>query len=305
MGGNFGSSQALGWGMKNNRLALGTAQFGLPYGVANQVERVTRSEAERILDHAWSAGLETLDTAIAYGDSEQRLGEIGVGQWHVISKLPPVPESCTNVAGWVRESVAASLSRLKVKKLRGLLLHRPQQLLSAPGQTLYAALDAVKTQGLVEKIGVSIYGPEELDALWPHFHFDLVQAPFNILDRRLSTTGWLTRLKQVGTEVHVRSVFLQGLLLMHSASRPSYFQRWQPLWAQWHQWLADKNLTPLQACLCFVLAQRQIDRVIVGVDSLKHLQDILAVAEETGIEPPANLISADLDLINPSKWKTS
>lgn len=291
--------------MKNNRLALGTVQFGLPYGVANKYGRVSREEAARILDDAWSAGLDTIDTAIEYGDSEQRLGEFGIGRWHVVSKLPPMPESCTNVAGWVEESVTGSLSRLKIKKLRGLLLHRSQELLGAPGQTLYAALDALKTQGLVDKIGVSIYDPQELDPLWPHFRFDLVQAPFNILDRRLVTTGWLTRLKQAGAEVHVRSVFLQGLLFMHSASRPSYFQRWQPLWGQWHQWLADKKLMPLQACLCFVLAHPEIDRVIVGVDSLKHLQDILAVTETTGIEPPANLISADLDLINPSKWKTS
>lgn len=289
--------------MTSQRLALGAAQFGLPYGVANQAGQVSRDGAVRIIDHAWSAGLDTLDTAIEYGGSEQRLGEIGIGRWHVISKLPAVPESCTNVAGWVQESVTASLSRLKIKKLWGLLLHRPQQLLGAPGQTLYAALDALKTQGLVGKIGVSIYDPQELDPLWPHFRFDLVQAPFNILDRRLSTTGWLARLKQAGTEVHVRSVFLQGLLLMDAASRPSYFQRWQPLWGQWHQWLADKKLTSLQASLRFPLAQPEIDRVIVGVDSLKHLQDILAVAEETGIEPPANLISADLDLINPSNWK--
>lgn len=291
--------------MASQRLALGAAQFGFPYGVANQVGQVSRDEAARVLDHAWSAGLDTLDTAIEYGDSEQRLGEFGVGRWHVVSKLPPMPESYTNVAGWVEESVTGSLSRLKIKKLGGLLLHRPQQLLGAAGQTLYATLDALKTQGLVDKIGVSIYDPQELDPLWPHFRFDLVQAPFNILDRRLVTTGWLTRLKHAGTEVHVRSVFLQGLLLMEAARRPSYFQRWQPLWDQWHQWLADMKLTPLQASLCFVLAQPEIDRVIVGVDSLNHLQDILAVAEETGIELPANLTSADLDLLNPSKWKTS
>lgn len=288
--------------MASQRLVLGTAQFGLPYGVANRGGRVSREEAARILDYARSVGLDTLDTAIAYGDSEQRLGEIGIGRWHVVSKLPAVPESCTNVAGWVRESVAVSLSRLKIKKLRGLLLHRPQQLLEVSGQALYAALNTLKIEGLVEKIGISIYDPDELDALWPHFRLDLVQVPFNILDRRLSTTSWLTRLKRAGTEVHVRSVFLQGLLLMDAASRPAYFQPWQPLWDQWHRWHAENKFSPLQTCLGFVLAQPQIDRVIIGVDSLKHLQDILAVINEVRIEPPANLISADVELINPSKW---
>lgn len=289
--------------MASQRLALGTAQFGLPYGVANQVGRISRREAERILDYAWSAGLETLDTAIAYGDSEQRLGQIGIERWHVVSKLPAVPESCTDVAGWVEGSVTASLNRLKIKKLRGLLLHRPRQLLRASGHALYAALDALKTQGVVEKIGVSIYDPEELSALWPHFRLDLTQVPFNILDRRFATTGWLVRLKRAGIEVHARSVFLQGLLLMDSANRPSYFQPWQSLWDQWHGWLAENKTSPLYTCLRYALTHPAIDRVIIGVDSLKHLQDNLAVAEETGIEPPAYLQSTDRDLINPSRWQ--
>ncbi len=286
----------------NNRLALGTVQFGLPYGIANQVGQVSRDEATTILDHAWATGLDTLDTAIAYGECEQWLGEIGVAQWQVISKLPAIPESCTDVAAWVRESVLGSLGRLRISRLRGLLLHRSQQLLGPQGDALYQALVALKDQGKVEKIGVSIYGPDELDALWPHYQLDLVQAPFNIIDRSLATSGWLTRLHQTGTEVHIRSVFLQGLLLMEAARRPATFNRWQPLWQRWHRWLDDQALTPLQACLGFVLSQPEIDRVVVGVDNLKQLQEILAGVKVSAITPPKTLISEDLDLIKPSHW---
>jgi len=243
-----------------------------------------------------------LDTAIAYGESEQRLGEIGIGQWRVISKLPAMPEEYTDVAAWVQESVLGSLARLKVPKLHGLLLHRSEQLLGSQGKVLYRALIALKDEGKVEKIGVSIYDPDELDALWPHFQFDLVQAPFNIIDRRFATSGWLARLYQTGAEVHIRSVFLQGLLLMGQTSRPASFSRWQSLWEQWSRWLNDQSMTPVQACLGFAMLQPEISRVVIGVDSLKQLQEILASVAAPGVMPPATLMSEDLNLINPSRW---
>ncbi len=286
----------------NDCLALGTVQFGLLYGVANRTGQVSRDEAKAILSYAWAMGLDTLDTAVAYGDSEERLGEIGVGQWQIISKLPAIPESCEDVGGWVQDSVLGSLARLRLPKLRALLLHRPQQLLGPEGNALYRALVTLKNQGKVEKIGVSIYGPDELDALWPRFQFDLVQAPFNIIDRRLALSGWLNRLHEAGTEVHIRSVFLQGLLLMKAANRPVTFSRWQPLWSQWDRWLDDQALTPLQACLGFALSQSGIGRVVVGVDSLKQLQEILASVKNSALTPPKSLMSEDLDLINPSRW---
>ena len=286
----------------NNRLALGTVQFGLPYGIANQARQVSRDETAMILDHAWAMGLDTLDTAIAYGESEQRLGEIGVAQWQVITKLPAMPENHTDVTAWVQESVLGSLKRLRIPKLHGLLLHHSQQLLGPRGDALYRALHALKDQGKVEYAGVSIYGPDELDALWPQCQLDLVQAPLNIMDRRLATSGWLTRLHRAGTEVHIRSVFLQGLLLMEAANRPAIFNSWQPLWDRWHHWLDDQQLTPLRACLGFALSQPEVDRVVVGVDSLNQLQEILSSVETPAVEPPTALMSEDLRLINPSCW---
>lgn len=284
------------------RLALGTAQFGLPYGVANHTGQVGRHEAGAILAHARDAGMDTLDTAMAYGESELRLGEIGVEGWKVISKLPAIPPSCPDVAVWVQESVRGSLARLRIPRLSGLLLHRPQELLGGQGQILYRSLSLLKEQGLVVKIGVSIYGPEELDALNPHFRFDLVQAPFNIVDRRMATSGWLKKLHQSGTEVHIRSAFLQGLLLMDERRRPAYFQRWQPLWKEWHCWLVEQAVSPLQACLGFVLAQPEVDRVVLGIDSLEHLRGILVSAGAPTVAPPTTLASQDLDLINPARW---
>lgn len=286
-----------------DRLALGTVQFGLSYGVANQKGKVTFKAAMEILQYAQMFGINTLDTAIAYGDSEDCLGKIGVKDWQVVSKLSEIPVETHNIQDWVSKSLQGSLERLQITNLHGLLLHRPQQLLSYEGQKIYNSLRFLKEEGLVHKIGISIYSPNELEKLSEHFSFDLVQVPFNILDRSLEKSGWLSRLKDIGTEVHVRSVFLQGLLLMDPSTRPNYFRNWGPLWAEWQQWLISSKLTPLQACLSFVLSQPDIDRVVVGVDNLSQLQEILDATTVISLPPPDTLCCDDPDLINPVRWQ--
>jgi aryl-alcohol dehydrogenase-like predicted oxidoreductase len=283
------------------RIALGCAQLGTAYGIANTSGQMSAAEAGRILALGADAGMDTLDTAIAYGSSEARLGEIGVRRWRVVSKMPPLPVHCPSIAEWVHHCVTGSLQRLRVKRLYGLLLHRSADLLSACGAELHEALLECRREGLVEKIGVSIYAPAELDALAPVAPVDLVQAPFNLIDRRLEESGWLARLAAGGVEVHVRSAFLQGLLLMPADSRPPYFRRWQSLWDQWDDWLRSTGMSALTACLGFVLARPGIDRVVVGVDSASHLAGVLAAAGAS-LPTVASIGSADVDLIEPYRW---
>jgi len=285
------------------RLALGTVQFGIPYGISNQYGKVSLASATEILKYAYMTGIDTLDTAIAYGDSEHRLGQIGVGDWQVISKLPKILKETNDIQNWIKESVKKSLRQLQIPCLHGLLLHRPQQLLSSEGQEIFNALNWLKEEGLVNKIGISIYNCSELEDLCSRFSFNLVQAPFNIFDRSLKQSGWLYHLKDLGVEVHVRSIFLQGLLLMNPSNRPSYFDRWQPLWIEWERWLHTNNLTPLQACLNFVLSNPDIDRVVVGVDCISQLQQILAATTIQVVAPPDTLCCNDPDLINPARWR--
>ena len=284
------------------RLALGTAQFGLAYGVANRAGRVTLDETARILVVARDAGIDALDTAIGYGDSEARLGEIGVADWQVVSKLPELPGEVDDVAGWAESSVAGSLERLGVDRLHGLLLHRPGELLGEHGAALGAALLEVRRSGLAEKIGVSVYGPDELDAVWDD-RFDLVQAPFNVVDRRLLTSGWLGRLGEQGVEIHTRSAFVQGLLLMEDW--PGYFDRFAGWQEAWTAYCAAEDATLLEASLGFVLAQPGIARVVVGVDTAEQLEEVLAVGDRPIAPAPDTLASDDLDLIDPTRWDLS
>jgi aryl-alcohol dehydrogenase-like predicted oxidoreductase len=286
------------------KLGIGTAQFGLNYGIGNHQGQISHSEAKAILEHASANGIDTLDTAIAYGESEVRLGEIGVEDWHVVSKLPAIPEGWRDMQAWVWESVERSLGRLRIGKLYGLLLHRPDQLLTGLGQALFQALEKLKDKNFVQKIGISIYAPEELDALCWQYHFDIVQAPFNVLDRRMIHSGWLSRLTKNGTEVHVRSVFLQGLLLMPPEDRPRKFNRWQGIWHDWDAWLEETELTPLMACIRYALSFPEISKVIVGVDSQAQLEEILIAADGPMPQVPAELHCSDVNLINPTHWQT-
>ncbi|WP_313130838.1 aldo/keto reductase [Stutzerimonas nitrititolerans] len=284
------------------KLALGTAQFGLNYGISNSSGKISKENAVDLLSYARCNGVETLDTAIAYGDSEQALGNIGVAGWQVITKLPALPEGEGDIESWVERQLQGSLSRLGVSNVYGLLLHRPQQLLERSGPALIHALERLKQQGLVEKIGASIYQPEELDSLVDIMGLDLIQAPLNVFDRRLIDSGWLARLKDQGAEVHVRSVFMQGLLLMPATVRPEKFMRWQKLWAEWDSWLALSKVDPVTACLGFVLSEPCVDKVIVGVESAMQLETIIKASAVMSPKVPASISSLDIDLLNPARW---
>lgn len=284
------------------KLALGTVQFGLDYGVANAFGRVTTHEASAILQRAQACGMDTLDTAIAYGNSEAVLGQLGVRHWKTITKLPAAPDDCKEVAQWVHDQIQQSMTRLRVTQLHGVLLHRPGQLLESMGPALYAALESVKAQGLTRKIGVSVYVPAELDALFDAYALDLVQAPLNILDRALVESGWASRLHDAGVEVHTRSAFLQGLTLMPPSQRPAKFNRWADVWNVWDRWLAREGLTPVQACLRYVTNFSEVDRVVVGVNTVSQLHEIVEAAEGRLANLPEFNTLQDARLINPASW---
>lgn len=284
------------------KFALGTVQFGLQYGINNSSGRVSMQEAAAILLRAKACGIDTLDTAIVYGNSEALLGQLGIDQWKVVTKLPAVPYNCKDIFEWVLDQTQQSMKRLHVKKLYGVLLHRPGQLLEGIGPSLYAALHFIKSEGWTQKIGVSVYSPTELDELFEVCKLDLVQAPLNIFDRALVETGWARTLQNSGVEVHSRSAFLQGLLLMHPHQRPAKFNRWAKVWHVWDSWLEQVGLNPLEACLRYLTHLPTIDRVIIGVDTLDQLNQIVYSAEGELVSLPEFDTLEDQRLINPASW---
>lgn len=284
------------------KLCIGTAQFGASYGVANATGKVDSAEIENILRSAREVGVDAIDTAMSYGCSEEELGRHNLSGFRIVTKLPMIPDSAVNLHEWLIESVKGSLRRLGKSSVDSLLLHRPDQLVGRCGDQIYHSLCAARDAGLCERIGVSVYGPEQLEALTDKYPVDLVQAPLNVFDQRMITSGWLERLKESGTALHVRSAFLQGLLLMDDSSRPTWFRRWEKQFGLWDQWLRKSRVTPLEACLRFVLSVPAVERVVVGVDSYAQWLQIINAASVDSPPPGSDLAIEDLDLVNPSRW---
>ena len=288
---------------KINKLALGTAQFGMSYGVANQNGKIKLEDIKDILKLAKEKNIDLVDTAIAYGDSEKIIGNIGILDFKFVSKLPLFPKKeDANVISWVDDQIKLSLKRLRIKSLYGLLIHRSEDLLGGSGKKIVNALNKLKSKGIVKKIGISIYEPSELKKLTDLIKVDIIQAPLNIIDQRLINSGWLSKLYKSDVEVHIRSVFLQGLLLMSKKNRPPKFNRWKNLWRIWHEWLNDNQITALEATIRYALSIKKISKVIVGVDSKKQLQQIILASEGKLPPIPSELFMSDINLLNPSNW---
>lgn len=289
------------------RLALGTVQFGLPYGVANTQGQVSYEQAVAMIGMLRTVGIDTIDTAIAYGEAETLLGRIGIKGFRLVSKLPALREPALAVDDWVMAQVEASLERLRVPRLGGLMLHAPDDLLGPHGSDLARGLLRARDAGLAERIGLSVYSPEQLAVLVDRLPLEIIQIPLNVFDRRFVETGWLDRLVSDDVEVHARSVFLQGLLLMPSDRVPSKFAPFRTLIDGWHAWLsgdAAAGRSTVQACLAHVASYAGISRLVVGADSLAQFQDIIEAASTTPLRAPDSLASPATPLINPAQWNT-
>ena len=284
------------------KLALGTAQFGLNYGIANSKGQVSLEEVGKIFDLAKNFGILTIDTASAYGDSEEVIGLFSHEKHEIVTKLSGIPNQCDDVFNWTKKQLFSSLSKLKCERIHGLLLHRPDDLHREYGGELYTALLEFKSKGYVKKIGVSVYDPTELDSLWGRYDFDIVQAPLNIIDRRIIDSGWAERLKKNNIEIHSRSVFLQGLLLMPKIERSAKFSPWKYIFDEWDRWLDTHELSAYEACLRFAFSHDPIDRVIVGVDTADQLAMLACVAKDKLETLPEFTELKDTRLINPATW---
>ena len=285
------------------KLAIGTAQLGSAYGVANTSGILPEKEMKKIFDRAILEGIDTIDTARSYGESEIILGNSCVDNFKVITKLPTIPDNCLNIEKWVDNYIEQSLISLKLKKIYGILLHNPNQLLSDSGKVLFRALESYKKNGVISKIGISIYSPSQLDLILPKFSIDIVQAPFNIVDRRILNSGWLEKLFKKNIETHIRSIFLQGLLLMQYEKIPNQFSNWNRVWLKWKNWLLDNEISPVHACISFVDSFQEVDKIIVGFDSFAHFDQIIVASKKLPINNIINIELEDELLINPSNWR--
>ena len=290
--------------MKPSALALGTAQFGMNYGVTNTYGRMPFAECKKIISRCLEAGVVTIDTAAEYGDSEAILGQLGVSSLDVVSKFAPSRLAKTPSEEACFSQILKALDRLKISKLHALLIHDLDDVLENEfGKEAIKAMLRAKKEGLVEKIGVSIYEPEILERAINEIPIDIVQSPLNAFDQRLAETGWLGRLHANGVEVHTRSCFLQGLLLCDPSTLPSHLETYKPTLERWREWLVEKDLSPLEGCLAAIKGYSEVSKIIIGVNSVKHLDELLLAAINVQADNyTAN--TADKNLIDPRRWRT-
>ena len=284
-------------------LAIGTAQFGLDYGISNSAGKVKLPEIKKIIKLASDSGIDTIDTAMAYGDSEELLGKCSLENFKIITKIGAIQGSENRIENWILDEVHLSLEKLKLNNIYGLLLHRPNELISKKGETLFYSIQNLKKLGLVKKIGISIYSTDELVSILDRYDIDIVQLPLNIFNREAINNDILKVLKSRDIEIHARSCFLQGLLLMEQKNIPIKFKKWSNLFIDWHEWLIKNDISPAQGCLSFLNSINEIDKVIVGVENVKQLQELINYSSVQSITEFPNLICNDEQLINPSNCK--
>jgi aryl-alcohol dehydrogenase-like predicted oxidoreductase len=265
---------------------------------------VRPEEVKKILSYANLKDVDLLDAAPAYGNSEKILGRMNVSNFKVITKTRHFDglEIDNNDVKLLINDFHHSLKDLEQDSVYGVLIHNADDLLKPGAEKLFDQLQELKQAEKIVKIGVSVYNHNQLQPILDNFDIDLVQLPFNILDRRMIDSGMLAALHSKGTEVHARSVFLQGLLLMSEQNRPDKFNRWSDLWKIWHEWLNDNQITALEATIRHAISIPEISKVLVGVDTKDQLKEIMIASD--GILPniPTELYTNDVNLLNPSNW---
>ena len=287
-----------------SKIALGTVQFGIDYGINSVDGRVRLEEVKRIFSHAHLKGINLLDTAPAYGDSEKILGRMDILSFKVVTKIRhfDILEIKNNDVKLLNNDFHHSLKDLKQDSVYGVLIHNADDLLKPGAEKLFDQLQELKQAEKIVKIGISVYDHNQLQSILDNFDMDLVQLPFNILDRRMIDSGMLAKLREKDIEVHARSIFLQGLLLMFERNRPSKFKRWSVLWKIWHEWLNDNQITALEATIRYAVSIPEISKVLVGVDTQDQLKEIIVASDGVLPNIPTELFTNDADLLNPSNW---
>jgi aryl-alcohol dehydrogenase-like predicted oxidoreductase len=290
-------------------LVLGTAQLGLPYGIANRTGQPNQSTATAIIREAWVNGIQEFDTAQGYGESEQVLGksllELSLSdKVKVITKPHPLLDHLNTVV--LENAIAESLRNIGVPKLYGIMLHR-EEMLALWHKGLAEILSRLVAKGMVQKVGVSVYSPEKAMEAINTDGVDMVQIPTNILDRRFEKAGVFEIAKAKKKEVYIRSVFLQGLLLMDTVEIPGKMAFAIPVIQKLENIAKEYSLTRHEIALGYIKSEMPTARVVFGVETKEQITENLAAWHK---DFPAILVekirinfsSVSEQILNPHLW---
>jgi aryl-alcohol dehydrogenase-like predicted oxidoreductase len=289
-----------------SRLGLGTAQFGLNYGVSNVNGQLDIFEIKKILIRAKNSGVQVLDTAHAYGESEQVLGKCldNATDFRLVTKTvsfrsPSIGQAEINK---LSENFESSLFKLNRTQIDTLMVHHAEDLLVPGGENIFLKMQEWKSSGKIKKIGVSVYDRFEIEQLFDRFQFDVVQLPFSVYDQRLLQDGTLTQLRDAKVEIHARSIFLQGVLLMSPVKLPSYLSTLSSHQERYFSYLKSIKVNPLKAAITFVTNRAEISVAIVGVSSNQDFEECVQAASTDLHHDLSGFAITDKQLIDPRSW---
>ncbi len=292
------------------KLALGTVQFGMPYGIANATGQPNEAVVASILERAMAAGVSVLDTAPLYGEAEAVLGRClpARNTFRIVTKTPKFfGVDGAKAADILEAAFEGSCAKLRVHDVEALLAHDADDLVGPAGDAIWQRMTELRGNGRVAKIGASIYSGQQIDALLDRYKPDLVQVPLSLIDQRLIEGGYLERLAACSVDIHLRSAFLQGALLMSPGRLPVHLRPLGPSLERIARKAAALGTDPTTLALKFVAGLRPVSAVVCGVDSLAQFERLVEAINRPEIEfPPgeaAALACQDPRLLDPSKWK--
>jgi len=288
----------------NSKLILGTVQFGLDYGINNTIGKPKKDEVLSLLKIAYNSGIRVLDTAEAYGNAHQLIGNYhkkqGDFKFEIITKFPHHIKH-----NLIKSKVIEYLDLMNVNALDVMMFHSYDSFQS--NYNSLNTLNELKSDGLIKNIGVSVYTNAQLESLLNKDLITVVQLPFNLLDNFNVRGDLINNLKEKGKIIHTRSAFLQGLFFKKSSDDMLIVKSLKS------QLEILKEITKKQACsmeelaLGYCISQKNIDKVIIGVDSISQLNDNIKASSYEVNEEAINCINSidveNLDLLNPSLWK--
>jgi spore coat polysaccharide biosynthesis protein SpsF len=296
-----------------NVMVLGTAQFGMPYGIANVTGQPAIKQAADMVAQCWEQGIRYFDTAQAYGDSELVLGTcleslVLDEEPRIITKLHPGTDIRSPKD--ITKSVQASIGRLRVSALWGLMLHREHWLDEWDG-VLGQTLRHLKNQGLIRRLGASVYSVERALQAVDKQDLDVLQVPINVFDRRMARANVFEQADRAGKQVFARSIYLQGLALMDPAAAPDGICHAKTALTAFAEFCRSHQLDRKRFAVEYVRHRAPKALLVLGAETSQQALENCALTET--MTTPSAMVDAwdaawpeDLaELIDPSRWKTS
>lgn len=286
-----------------SKLVLGTVQFGLNYGINNIIGQTSESEVFDILDYSKKSKLSTFDTAAAYGDSEERIGNylesLEEGKnFRIITKL-----NLKNGLSLL-DSLENSLDRLKINYVDTIMFHSFEDFENTNTSELNSFLELKGEKFL--NLGISLYTNEQVCKVCDLGLFNVIQLPFNALDNHNLRGDLMVNIKAKGIEIHTRSVFLQGLFFMSLNKIPPKLKPLEKYLKKLNELINDFNVSIEALALQYAIRKEYIDGVLIGVDSLKQLKNNLEAIHlnlpNVAFNEIDNIIVDEIELLNPATW---